>query len=674
MRLAFYLTFGLGAALLATVAGAQAPFSVAIDRVAISDGSAAGSLTDFIDEFADSAFVPEWSLSAGSAAQGGGVVTFTNPGKEQTMPNGTIEASLIALGDPTVGHARATSITATGADTPDPQEGAIIQLTSLDGDESVACAVVNTGAGTVLQGSRVDTSDHSNDTVQTVAIPAEALGAGYVLELLTQPSSGPNGAITCSYRRGDATVTLNSAILMMEAGEKRVLVGGFGVVPVTTTTIATTTTTTTQGGSTSTAVTTTSTSITNTTTTQSTGSTTTTTLAGPASGSISADTNPIAACQPEGGTTLLRWSSQGTSAVEIRIGSADGPGFQRSGAGDRTGTLYGVQNTVTFFLYDLDHRTVLDSVTIETNQNGCDQPRGALDVTPGALQACGSDNLHLRWTAHNVLGVHLTGIVNGVSQDLGTGEATGEKNVALGFVPSRIVLSGVLGSATEVFLDAVDVPFQDGTCGGAPTGDISATPEQVPVCLPSGGTSKLEWETAGAVDVQVRLNSPTGPVVDRSNGGSHSGTLYGFDTATTFYLAAASTDGAFVTLDSVHLEPIACDGSVDTTLAAVATERPACSGTGRDRLACALYFQAPGSACGNLSAARGVQKQVAKARKLLLTAESAKPGRAARLQKKVLARLSRAAAIARRAAHKNGAATTCAAQAQRMVFEAIGPK
>ena len=100
-------------------------------------------------------------------------------------------------------------------------------------------------------------------------------------------------------------------------------------------------------------------------------------------GSISANPNPIQVCDGSAfGITTLSWSSTGTSVVEVRVGSPDGPLFTRANPSGSSTTGKWVGDGTQFFLQDVSGGRPLTSlntiatVTVRLNTSGCGRTHG----------------------------------------------------------------------------------------------------------------------------------------------------------------------------------------------------------------------------------------------------------------------------------------------------------
>jgi hypothetical protein len=97
-----------------------------------------------------------------------------------------------------------------------------------------------------------------------------------------------------------------------------------------------------------------------------------------ATGTITADPNPIKVCDgSNAGVTTLSWSVTGTPEVELRIGSPDGGQFARTGPVGRKETGKWVGDGMVIYLQDvyngkpLTAEYTIATVTLNTTREGC---------------------------------------------------------------------------------------------------------------------------------------------------------------------------------------------------------------------------------------------------------------------------------------------------------------
>lgn len=97
-----------------------------------------------------------------------------------------------------------------------------------------------------------------------------------------------------------------------------------------------------------------------------------------ATGTITADPNPVKVCDGTGaGITKLTWSASGTYLVAVRIGSPDGIGFAETGPTGSKLTGKWVGNGTVVYLQDLSEGKQLTSentiatVVISVTTEGC---------------------------------------------------------------------------------------------------------------------------------------------------------------------------------------------------------------------------------------------------------------------------------------------------------------
>jgi len=134
-------------------------------------------------------------------------------------------------------------------------------------------------------------------------------------------------------------------------------------------------------------------------------------------GSISANPNPIQACDGSGlGITNLSWVSTGTTAVQVRVGSPSGALFAHTGPSGGAATGKWVSQGMQFFLQDvsgglpLTSANTIATVTVNLTTTGCSNRTGSISANPNPIQVCDGSGLgvtNLSWVSTGTTSVQV---------------------------------------------------------------------------------------------------------------------------------------------------------------------------------------------------------------------------------------------------------------------------
>ena len=219
-------------------------------------------------------------------------------------------------------------------------------------------------------------------------------------------------------------------------------------------------------------------------------------------GWIRADPNPSRLADGESlGVTTLSWSAEGTEAVEVRVGAADGAVLSRGGVSGEATTGKWVQDGMVFYLQDVGQIPLPDSArTLDTVVAHTAPPVGKVSfgdlrrLTPISSN-WGYDRGHPidRYYIETFLAAHSDDI-RGRVLEIGDNSYTSE------FGGERVIESDVLN-------------FQEGVPGTTIVGDLESAP-QIPSntfdCIILTQTLQLIYHVSAAVKTAHRVLKPGG--------------------------------------------------------------------------------------------------------------------------------------------------------------------
>ena len=220
------------------------------------------------------------------------------------------------------------------------------------------------------------------------------------------------------------------------------------------------------------------------------------------SGWIRADPNPL--CLADGerlGVTTLSWSAEGTGAVEVHVGTADGPVFSRGGASGDATTGKWVEDGMVFYLQDVGQSQpptsahTLDTVIVHTAPPVGTVSFGDLRRLTPISSNWGYDRGRPidRYYIETFLAAHSHDIHGRVLE-------IGDNNYTREFGTDRVIESDVLN-------------FQQGVPGTTIVGDLESAP-QIPSntfdCIILTQTLQLIYNVSAAVKTAHRILKPGG--------------------------------------------------------------------------------------------------------------------------------------------------------------------
>lgn len=267
-------------------------------------------------------------------------------------------------------------------------------------------------------------------------------------------------------------------------------------------------------------------------------------------GTITASPNPVPQCGANAHFARLSWTATDVTRVELRMGAPDGPMFTDSGPGSFDTWLFTVDAPLTVYLQDrtdgrpLSEEYTLARVPIGVTRFGCPGGgTGTITLQPNPVDICPTEpgTAMLSWTSAGTQEVEVRrGAADG---PVVATSGTGTRSAAVdGITESTdyflVDVSDGLPPTPPLILATVHQNVVTGNCTPIPA-SITATPNPVPQCGPLAKRATLSWN-ASAAAVQLRANSPSGPIFLTSGPGAYSTTLFALDMPTTFYLQDSS--------------------------------------------------------------------------------------------------------------------------------------
>jgi glucose/arabinose dehydrogenase len=199
--------------------------------------------------------------------------------------------------------------------------------------------------------------------------------------------------------------------------------------------------------------------------------------------------------------------------------------------------------------------------------------KGSISADPNPINTCSSTGVtNISWSASGVtaIEVHLNSPTGTL---FATGGAGTQTRTTGNWVSSGMVfyLQDTSGGAPLTAANTLATTTVNLTSNGCTPNTIWSTPNPIQVCDGSVGASSIGWTTTGPTSVEVRLNSPSGPLFAATGPGPQNrDTGKWVAEGTTFYLqdrtnGAPLTSAHTIATTVVHITTAGCKPSVTGT-------------------------------------------------------------------------------------------------------------